>query len=150
MIEELITQLKKIYNGNAWHGSNIVRGITDLPLSQLTKRIGDGNNIAELVHHIYAWRYYVIQQLNGNSTFDVKDDFNFIRFETIKEEQWTYLKNQLADSQKELIVSLKNYDSSALQETIVGKEHYRMMDLLHGIIHHDLYHLGQIMILRQV
>jgi len=147
-IFQLIRQLQKIYNGAAWHGPNIVETLSSITLDQTTKRVGEAHNIAELVHHIYAWRIFIIKRFSGESDFEVSDDFNFKKFDSIDEATWKALLLQLGESQKQLIATMTNFDPQRLPEEVINRN-YTYLDLLHGIIHHDLYHLGQIVLLKK-
>ena len=147
-ISELIRQLQKIYNGSAWHGPNILETLADVSLEQSIKRVGSSNNIAELVHHIYAWRVFIIKRFSDGQDFEVSDDFNFIRLETVDETIWNNLKQQLAESQEQLIAVMQNFNPKKLSNQVINRN-YTYLDLLHGIIHHDLYHLGQIALLKK-
>ncbi|MEM8525383.1 MAG: DinB family protein [Bacteroidota bacterium] len=145
---QLINQLQKIYNGKAWHGPNILETLSTITSKETTERIGSSNNIAELLHHIYAWRIFVIKRFSGEHEFEVSDEFNFQRFETIDEKAWKHLKEQLAHSQEQLVETIEKFDPEKLSKEVSNRD-YTYLDLLHGIIHHDLYHLGQIVLLRK-
>ncbi|MEN0046991.1 MAG: DinB family protein [Bacteroidota bacterium] len=147
-IPQFIRQLQKTYNGAAWHGPNIVETLADVSMEQAVQRVKTSNNIAELVHHIYAWRVFIIKRFSDEQDFEVSDDFNFIRLETIDEATWNSLTQQLADSQEQLITIMQNFDPKKLSDQVINRN-YTYLDLLHGIIHHDLYHLGQIVLLKK-
>ena len=61
----------------------------------------------------------------------------------LQEIGWTNLKNALYASKLDLIDLLHNQDDKYL-ETGFRDTYYNFKYLLEGIIHHDLYHLGQI------
>jgi uncharacterized damage-inducible protein DinB len=56
---------------------------------------------------------------------------------------------QLEETQSELIEVLQQQKDDLLLETIPGKE-YNYRQLLNGIIHHDIYHIGQIAYLNKM
>lgn len=147
-IPQLIRQLQKTYNGAAWHGPNMTETLADTTLEQVVKRVGTSNNITELVHHIYAWRVFIIKRFSDEPDFEVSDEFNFKKIDTIDEASWIGLKQQLAESQEQLIVAMQNFDPKKLSNQVINRD-YTYLDLLHGIIHHDLYHLGQIALLKK-
>lgn len=147
-IPQFIHQLQKTYKGAAWHGPNIVETLADVTLEQAVQRVKTSNNIAELVHHIYAWRVFIIKRFSDEQDFEISDDFNFIKLETIDEVIWNSLTQQLAESQKQLISVMQNFDPKKLSDQVINRS-YTYLDLLHGIIHHDLYHLGQIVLLKK-
>jgi len=145
-LKEVIQNLKDTFNGSAWHGPNLQEILKDITAEQSLRKVGNSHNIAELVHHIYAWRFYVIQHLEGRDNYEVPDDFNFIKIETIDKKHWIQLKSQLTDSQSIILNHLQSANDSLLDKLVGGRE-FKYSKLLHGLIHHDLYHAGQIRML---
>jgi hypothetical protein len=63
---------------------------------------------------------------------------------------WVKTLEELETSQHRLLEALKDFDSSKLYEAVPhGSYNYNFYTLLHGIIHHDLYHAGQIALLKK-
>ena len=145
-LKEIINNLKSTFDGSAWHGPNLQEILKDITAEQSLYKIGNGHNIAELVHHIYAWRFYVIQHLDDKNDYEVPDDFNFIKIETIDDNHWKMLKLQLTESQSILLKNLEAADDTLLDKIVGGRE-FNHAKLLHGLIHHDVYHAGQIRML---
>ena len=78
-------------------------------------------------------------------TTKVGDDQNF---PTSKD--WVNALNDLFISQDKLLELLKNFPDSRLSEVVShGSYRYTFFTLLHGIIHHDLYHTGQIALIKK-
>ncbi|MGK0365820.1 MAG: putative damage-inducible protein DinB [Saprospiraceae bacterium] len=145
-LKEIINNLKSTFDGDAWHGPSLQEVLKDITVEQSLHKIENGHNIAELVHHIYAWRFYVIQHLDGKKDYEVPDDFNFIKIETIEDSQWQALKIQLIESQSIIVNSLELKEEDFLRIT-VGRREFNFAKLLNGLIHHDVYHAGQIRML---
>ena len=72
-----------------------------------------------------------------NSPDDWKDNI------ALQEIGWTKLKNALYASRLDLIDLVHNQDDEYLETKFLDTD-YTFKYLLEGIIHHDLYHLGQI------
>lgn len=142
----IINSLKDTFDGNAWHGPSLQEILKDITAEQSLHKIGKSHNIAELVHHIYAWRFYVIQQLEWNKEYEVPDDFNFIKIDTIDDEGWEQLKSQLIKSHDIIIKRLSISEEKILRITVPNRD-FTFTKLLHGLIHHDVYHAGQIRML---
>ena len=145
-LNEIIKNLKSTFEGDAWHGPSLQEILKDITAEQSLRKIGNSHNIAELVHHIYAWRFYVIQHLENKKDYEVPDDFNFIKIETINDNHWETLKTQLTESQSIILKNLDTADDIFLDEIVEGRE-FNYAKLLHGLIHHDVYHAGQIRML---
>jgi hypothetical protein len=90
-----------------------------------------------------AKRNFVIEHLNGNPDFDISDDLNFPQTP-----DWQSLINSLQVSQQNLIDSISKFPTDRLKEK-VGNRSYSYRAMIQGIVHHDLYHLGQIALLNR-
>jgi hypothetical protein len=90
-----------------------------------------------------TWRKFVIERLNGNTTYEVSEEVNFASptdlSSTIQELKLT---------QQNLLNAIKNFPEEKLREKVPTRE-YSFQTMLHGILHHDLYHLGQIALLNR-
>lgn len=97
----------------------------------------------QLVLHIVAWRTFVTKRLLGNSTFELADEHNFP-----PETDWASAIQQLEESQVELLNAIETISSEKLWEEVSNRK-YDFFILLHGIIHHDIYHIGQIQLIKK-
>lgn len=116
------------------------------PLSDaeaLTSPIPQVHSVAEHVSHMLEWRKECIIRFNGlrtelmNSSDDWKDNTEISKI------GWKELKSAFYDSQSELISIMESQDDNYLETKFLDTDH-SFHYLIEGIIHHDLYHLGQI------
>lgn len=147
-LQKISDQLQRAYDGAAWHGPNVVECLKNVDPETALVRHGSSHNIAELTHHLYAWRYYLIQQLEGNAKYEVSDDFNFVTYQHLDAAEWERLQQQLADSQQQLLTLLAK-QTDELLDRLVPSRQFTFYVLLHGLIQHDLYHAGQILLLQK-
>ena len=146
--KHLIDQFRRTFDGAAWHGPNLLSTLRDLPPEKRTARIGDSHNPAELVHHMKAWRRFAIRKLTGDKDYEVSEQDNFPIINSVDDEQWQHLLDELAYTQHRLLVLLEQIDERQLERQVPGRD-YNFSTLLHGIVHHDVYHLGQIALLKK-
>jgi len=105
----------------------------------------ESHSIIELVAHMTAWRIFVIKKMQGDEVYKVTEEMNFPAAAN-----WPEALQALDKSQAELLATLEAFDSGKLHEIVPhGSYRYSFYTLLHGIIHHDLYHTGQIAIIRK-
>ena len=143
-LEEIHQNLIEIYDGDAWHGPNIMSVVSKIDVSHKDARVGNGHSIVEIVMHMVAWRKFVTERLKGNNDFDIDDQNNFPSMS-----DWQKAKVELKKSQDALLDALGQFDPAKLSQTVPTRKN-SFQKILHGIIHHDLYHLGQIsMIIKQ-
>jgi hypothetical protein len=87
----------------------------------------------------------VINRLQGNNSFVVSDEMNFP-----KRDDWENVLQELEDSQQQLLQLIEKFPVYKLSELVpVSEQNYTYYTLLNGIIHHDVYHAGQIMLIRR-
>lgn len=136
----------------AWHGPSVVEALRAVTPDMAGRRITPNtHSIAELVFHMTSWRIFCVKKMQGDATFDIlTPDKNFGALpDKIDDFEWEALEMELSLSQEELINELDKRDDDEFLEDVVPGRDYTYYDLLHGIINHDTYHSGQIMILRK-
>jgi uncharacterized damage-inducible protein DinB len=142
-VQKIINILRHTFEKNAWHGSSVKEALADIPADTVHARVADSHSILELVTHMTAWRNYVAEKLKGNDTFELTDEQNFP-----KETDWSRALANLEQSQHDLIKALESTPDDRLQEVVPNRK-FKFYTMLHGIIHHDLYHTGQIVLIKK-
>lgn len=137
----IISTLKDTYDGSAWHGPSLMQVCSKIPAAKANTRIGPGHSIIEIVLHMVAWRNFVIHKLNGDDSYDVTEEINFPQ-----SNNWTAALEELDKNQKELLQAIAQFDEQKLIDLVPGRN-YSFYKLLHGIVHHDTYHQGQIVMI---
>ena len=149
----IIDLLNTTYEGEeAWHGPSVVDVLRGVTPDMAGRRIAPNtHSIGELVFHMTSWRIFCVKKMQGDETFDIATpDKNFGALpDKIDDFEWEALEMELSLSQEELINELDKRDDDEFLEDIVPGRDYTYYDMLHGIINHDMYHTGQIMILRK-
>ena len=149
MIQQLIDRLNDVFTGSPWYGSALWPVLESSTQWNPNAKIGKSNSMGQVLAHMIAWRTYVIEKIKGNDAFEItlssEQDWP-------KEQDYTlvvYLQmlNQFRNTQEELIQLLQQQEEEWLQIAVPGRE-YNFHFLIEGIIQHDIYHLGQISLLR--
>ena len=144
-IQNILSLLTKTFEKNAWHGPSVKEVLSDITPEQSLKRLDRTHSIIELVAHMTSWRIFVIRKLEGDIDYKVEDDKNFPA-----ESDWTKALKDLYASQAQLVELVKNFPSVKLSDIVPhGSYKYSYYTLVHGIIHHDLYHIGQIALIKK-
>jgi uncharacterized damage-inducible protein DinB len=143
-LQRLADIYRNSFEGFAWHGPPVMEVLKEVTPDQADRRLGSHHSIHELVAHMTAWRVFALEKLNGNEAYDVSEEQNF----PDQPLPWADTLNALRRSQEELLTALGKLTAAKLSEKVPGKK-YSFYTLLHGIIHHDLYHLGQIALIRK-
>ncbi len=142
-IQNLGKLVQRVYNGKAWHGPSIMDVLKDVNDTNCRKKAGDSHSIVQLVLHMVSWRTFVTKRLLGDSEFELTDDQNFP-----PETGWSTALKQLEESQQALLQAIETVSSEKLWEEVANRK-YDFFVLLHGVIHHDIYHIGQIQLIKK-
>jgi uncharacterized damage-inducible protein DinB len=145
-IERIVRLLEKTFEKQPWYGESIVAILSRVNSKDATTRHGDTHTIIELILHMASWRQFVIQRLVGNVEFEITDEKNFPSPTSLEK-----AIEELQQSQQELVQSVTQFPEERLNELVPSsKLKYTYYTLLHGIIQHDVYHLGQIALLQKL
>jgi uncharacterized damage-inducible protein DinB len=141
--EIIIRQLDRVFKGPAWHGPSVVETLDKLSQASMSDSYKNSHTIIQLIAHMAIWRKFVVERLNGNTTYEVSEEMNF---SSPTDLQITI--QELKNTQQSLLEAIKNFPEEKLRDKVPTRE-YSFQTMLHGILHHDLYHLGQIALLNR-
>lgn len=143
--QKIISLLKRTFERGAWHGPSVKESLKGITKEIALKHLPNTHSIIELVAHMIAWRRYVINRLEGNNSYIVNDEMNFP-----KRDDWENMLIELDESQQHLLALIEQFPVYKLGELVpVSEQNYTYYTLLNGIIHHDVYHAGQIMLIKK-
>jgi hypothetical protein len=147
-IERIVDQLKRAYEGPAWHGPSVREVLDGVTVAQAVARpIANAHSIWELAGHIETWERVVRLRIQGHAP-EVTDAENFPAPVDPTPIRWQAALDSLDRGHRELRTLVKKLPVERLDDVPVegGSTVYV---LLHGAVQHDLYHAGQIAILRK-
>jgi len=146
-IARISDQLKHAFEGGAWHGpavKEVLKGVTAVQAAQ--KPIPKAHSVWELVLHIAVWENAVKKWLSGDLSFKVSDEEDWQPVKDTGDAAWEKTLSNLEKGHMELRETISRLSDSELDKVLKKATVY---DLLIGIIQHDLYHAGQIAILKK-
>jgi len=148
-IERIAEQIELAFEGrtpendHAWHGPSVCETLQGIHARQALNKLPHSHSIIELVMHMATWRTFVVKRLEGDNAFDVTDDTDFLAGT-----DWEAALRRLQESQENLLAVLRNFPEEKLHEVVPSRT-YTFYTMLHGIVHHDIYHTGQIALLKK-
>lgn len=143
-IERVRDQLERAFAGDAWHGPSLSELLHDVDAESASAHPIEGaHSIQELVLHIIAWQNEARKRLSGGG-HDLPPEEDWPQGPGA----WIALKESLAVAHQELMTAIGELDDSDLDRAVMGTGG-TVYHLLHGVIQHNLYHGGQIAILRR-
>ncbi len=146
--ELLAEQLRRAFDGDAWHGPAVLELLADVDAAAAAARpIPHAHSIWELVLHVAAWDAASLRRLEGEVCQPEGTD-NFPIPPQPTETAW---RRAIADCQRThnlLVKTVRALPESRLRDRVPGKK-YDFYFMLHGVAQHELYHAGQIAILNK-
>jgi hypothetical protein len=135
------------YSRKTWHGPNLKQSLKGVTAQQAAWRPAPGrHNIWELTVHAAYWKYAVRRNIEGGKrgSFALKGSNFFARPE----------KNNLTEAAWRADLALLANEHRALEHSIRRVLHTpraaKLLPSLYGVAFHDIYHAGQIRLLRRL
>lgn len=143
----LLTLLDEAYEKAAWHGPNLKQSLKGVTAEQAAWRPGPGrHNIWEEALHTAYWKYAVRRRIEGGKrgSFALKGSNFFPRPEEglATEAAWK--------ADRELLESEHCALRAAVGKVLKTPRANQLARLLYGVAFHDVYHAGQIRLLRRL
>lgn len=146
LIKDIIRQLEDAESGDLWLDENFEKKLARVSDEEAFVRpLPELHSAAELLSHLIVWRRVNVRRMMGES-LDMPDDHpdNWKSNELLKTHYtWKSLKEDFHASQQEVIAMLTGKDDSYL-DTVSTHYGKTFKYLLEGLIHHDMYHMGQL------
>ncbi len=151
-IQLLLALIEQSYNKKSWHGTNLrgsIRGLT--AREALWRPSSSRHNIWEIVVHCAYWKYVVRRRILGEKrgSFPLKGTNWFRRSGRLTDYHWRndiQLMEQCHRSLREAVTKLHGKDLKYAP----GGSAVNTAMILTGIASHDVYHAGQIQILKRL
>lgn len=149
LIKNIIKQYQDVQNGSLWIGSTFSSKLNNIDHNKVFERPIVGlHSIAEIISHLTLWRKETILKIQigkGSKTDDCEE--NWLPNDKLKLIGWQKIKSEYDKTLLELIDLLESKDDSFLNEVYYDtdfKSNYAYSFVINGMLHHDIYHLGQL------
>ena len=149
-LAQLLTALDQAYNRPSWHGTNLRGSIRGVSPAAAARRPRPGrHSIQEIAVHCAYWKYAVWRLLTGakRGSFELAGS-NWFPRRGADARVWRDDIARLDRMHTELREAVA--DLAPRDLTRRGKGRYTIADLVTGIAAHDLYHAGQIQLLKRI
>ena len=151
----LSQRLLTVWNGDPWYGSSssaILKGVT--AAEALAHPLPGAQSIWETLLHMTAWTEETTSRMNGHeSKQPARGDWPAVKGST--QDEWIAAQTELLTARKALLETIeKSHEESMFLpvpkkgETGHGSGASRA-DTVNGLADHDVYHLGQIALLKK-
>jgi uncharacterized damage-inducible protein DinB len=147
----LADQIRRAFDGDAWHGDSLLELLAGVSAKRAAARpIPNAHTIWEILSHIAAWDDAVIRRIGG-SAVTLTDEQNFPPVKDSSEIAWQSTIDRVKQKHTDLVKAVADFPDSRLQEQVPGKkqDYYNFYYMFSGIVQHELYHAGQIALLKK-
>jgi uncharacterized damage-inducible protein DinB len=147
----LADQIRRAFEGDAWHGDSVLElleGVT--ARTAAAHPINNAHSIWELVLHVAAWDGAVLKRVGGTAT-ELSGKRNFPLVEDSSEGAWQKAVEHAKRTHNDLVKAVAAFPDSRLQERVPAKteSYHNFFYMFSGIVQHELYHAGQIALLKK-
>ena len=151
-IASLLHAIDQAYDHAAWHGPNLRGSLRGLTPTQAAWRPAPGrHNIWELVVHAASWKYALRRRIvcDKRGSFAERGSNWFRRADSADETAWRQDLALLEEEHRRLRDAIEALDSKQLHKrrSVKGRP---LIDHALGIAFHDIYHAGQIQLLKRM
>lgn len=149
-VQRIRVMLRGLYRGPAWHGPAIRELLTGVDAETAAAHpIPNSHSIWELILHMTYWRTVAAAAVAGGPVDEQPpQELDWPPTGEVSDAAWQGARDGLEATQKALLAGLAEVDDSRLSENVTGRD-YSVYFMLHGLLQHDIYHAGQIALLKK-
>jgi DinB superfamily len=153
-IDVILDLIDQAFDHKAWHGTNLKGSLRGLQIEEVIWRPAPGkNNIWELMLHAAYWKYIVRRRLlnEEKGSFPLAGSNFFARpMDGFSDKKaWDKDVRLLVQTHRSLREVVANLKPKALLENASGSK-YNILQTVNGAAAHDLYHAGQIQLIKRL
>jgi len=147
-MERILDQYQRGWDGEPWHGPSLREVLRGVTASQANARpIVGAHTIAEIVQHLSYWRWAAMERVAGALVSPAHDEqWPPLRDDSVA--AWQEALALLESRHQALMHTLRKLKDDQLAQPIAGRP-YNLYVQLHGNLQHDIYHIGQIALLKR-
>ncbi|MGB5461281.1 MAG: DinB family protein [Eudoraea sp.] len=147
-IKAIIRQLNELQKGKPWVGETFDKKLAAITAKEAFRRpLPQLHSVAELIAHLTSWRKDMILKIQtGKGSLTTDSHENWPTNSELESIGWEKLKEAYKKSLSDVIMLLQSKDDQFLDEhyyDIDFKGTYPYSFAIEGMLHHDIYHLGQ-------
>jgi uncharacterized damage-inducible protein DinB len=148
-LNRLADQLRRAHEGEAWHGPSVLEALAEVSAHQAAAHpIAGAHSIWELVLHLCGDYILVMRRLAGDGR-QLTPEEDWPACPAVTEENWRESVDRLSRLNQEFRQAVLRFPGDRLDHPLVPETPYTAYTQFIGITQHNLYHAGQIALLRR-
>ena len=145
----LADQLERSLRGGAWHGPALVPAVEGLDAGAATAHpIAGAHSIHEVVWHVAFWLDVTRQRIVGTPAAPLAAEADWPTAEGDPAARWREALARLEESHRRLQATVLALPDERLEDPVPGSDP-SIRGLLLGVLQHNAYHAGQLVLLRR-
>lgn len=152
LLENLLDQMEGLLDGQLWYGTTILTKLEQIsPKESITPPLEGVHCIQQILLHMDTWRGLFLSRLEGNQEVEIMVDSadDWVPLEQCEASKWQTVVKKFQANYQRMLEVLRSLDDDRLDQQ-AGNAEYSLRFMAEGILHHDIYHLGQIAIVHKM
>ncbi|MEE9374345.1 MAG: DinB family protein [Saprospiraceae bacterium] len=149
----LLSRIKNAFSLQPWYGVSVMKTLNAISYQNVNKCPDtlERKSIANLIAHMIVWKEFIIRKLDNDHDFDIALSSNKDWPETYISDdiEWKKLLSRLENCHQNILSRIEAKPEPEFLENVPGKN-YKWMFAIDGVIQHDIYHLGQINLVKKL
>ncbi len=151
-VDLLVRIVEEAFRRKAWHGTTLRGSLTSVDAeSAVARPAAQRHNVAELALHAAYWKYRLRRRLTGEKRgrFPHKGS-NWFEVDSLDPQRWKAIVELLESEHDALLTVIRGLRDAALDRKPPNGGIWTVSQLVSGIAAHDLYHTGQIQLVKRL
>jgi hypothetical protein len=147
-VERIANQVDRGYRDGAWVGVSVRGLFRSLTATEAAAHpIPDAHSAWEIALHLSFWHDAVRRRLQGEIV-DYRNGEDWPSPGPPSETHWHDVLDTMDGVHHALVDAVRTLNPDHLDETVSGRQ-FTVYSMTHGVTQHDLYHGGQVMMLKK-
>ena len=145
----LADQLERTFQGGAWHGPAVLEVLRRVDQALAARPCGLGpHTIWEIATHIGAWVDVARRRIEGEAIHDLTEEESWPALPEVSQAAWQKTLDDMEVSHCRLHRAVMALCDDQLNDTVAGSDP-TIKGLILGVLQHNAYHAGQIVVLEK-
>lgn len=142
-------QLERAFRGGAWHGPAVSEALAGVDAAAAAARpVPGGHTIWETVHHLTTWNEVPRRRLDGERLENLPESSDWPPVRDASAAAWQAALDALEEAHRALHARVLDLADDQLDAPVAGSDP-TVRGMLLGVLQHNAYHAGQIVLLRR-
>lgn len=144
-IQSIIRTLQRVNSGQPWYGRPVYELLEEVKPDKVFEKPGrDGHSLIELLYHLVTWTEFCLRRVQRVKDED-PEEVEKLDWRKIDPSRHSWAKGLAAfKSANDQIIELLSTKNDDFLKEIVDYREFNFRFMLNGLIHHHIYHIGQI------